>query len=95
MPVRFQRMAHRFEHFISAFADNLEKPMNYANELNVSLDVHRTDLTMTMHLNDERFVVPNVLRYLKQLEDVKYDTFLYYALEYGLTSKLFQSVSKL
>lgn len=87
MPVLFQKMAHRFEHFISAFADDLEKPMDYANELNVSLDVHRNDLTMTMHLNDERFVVPNVLRYLKQLEDVKYDTFLYYALEYGLTSK--------
>lgn len=87
MPAWFQRWAHRFEHLISAFAENIESPLDVTNELNVSLEVHRTELTMTMTMNDERFVVPNILSYMKQLEDVKYDTFLYYGLEYGFTSK--------
>lgn len=86
MPKWFESAANRLEYFISAFADNIEVPLNFNHELNVSLDVHQSDLTMTMHLNQERFIVPNALRYFKQLEDVKYDTILYYGIEYGVTS---------
>lgn len=88
MPQSFNRLANRVEHFVSTFADQIDVPLNFSKELNITLNVQQTDLTMSVHLNQEQFIVPNILRYYKQLKDVKYDTVDYYVQEYGITGKL-------
>lgn len=87
MPSFYDGLIRRVEHFASTFQGKSGVSLNLSSTINARLDVQPSDLTMNLALNNEHFVIPNVLRYFRQLKDVKYDTIFYYGIEYGLTSK--------
>lgn len=85
MPEWYNNIAERVEHLARTFQTNSNSCLNLTTGLHARLDVQPGDLTMNLQLNRENFVFPNVLRYLQQLRDVKYDTLVAYSIEYGIT----------
>lgn len=86
MPDWYNNLAERVEHLANALRERSNTDLNLSAELHARLDVHPSELTMNLQLNKEHFVIPNVLRYMHQLRDVKYDTLASYGIEYGITS---------
>lgn len=87
MPDWYNNFAERVQHLASTFQKKSSTALNLTTELHARLDVQPSDLTMNLQLNRENFVFPNVLRYLHQLRDVKYDTLMSYGIEYGVTGR--------